>query len=702
MSRRKTYFFETETRHPNNPPFVFERPYSEQWMSAAQAISPPQLAPGLISLHNSFSSVSDEQDESVDPPDATADSDTLERPRLSSTTDIVGSVLPVVNAETFEYFQTRIWSEHFATEHDTTRTNRPQSLRFLQKTVDISDASRSRNSSESVVSTLRQTPQVSLATRPTVLMKFFDRASLTHQTSSSSTIFEYIGDLFKSLPTSSTPQDSGYQKKFTVPQPTLPSKPLGENIEHPSVVRPYVPSEPISLRVSAVMKQSHSATPPQQQSQNQRPPIRRSVRRQRISFYNRTVRSNYYFLDENDVGRHESSSEVGSRTEVESITTGTDDVIDRSLMDENVVELEYPCENNAGSTDDHDLDFAPNSPREWKSFFEWRDGIELGDQDEFEATDLTNLEPEESDVDISDGLSLFAMRPDEFEDVDSVVDDDSMADSDGPEASLPIDKREPGSPVPLISAFDIESILVSMLEESTIHLKSSKSAPSLAQPSPAHSTGYLYSVRNRSFSEPIRASAIWQGVPLVFFRNGVHFSIVGSEFVHQTTPFPEIFTHLGLRKDFVAYSIMLKLLRPEIESYENPRPCSLQITRRYSEFKGLFQDLVSRQIHRRFSHVSALIDPTFQEPNIKLARIPAAKFLRALQQGYHFSKDICLFSTSEFHSTASSYFQFGSRLKVSWYCGIRRERNHTFFSIFYPSIILQSSIVFESCLSFIA
>ncbi|KAJ3219715.1 hypothetical protein HDU81_000267, partial [Chytriomyces hyalinus] len=399
-------------------------------------------------------------------------------------------------------------------------------------------------------------------------MQIFNRKM---ETNSTTTLFEFIGDFFKSLPKPSAKLDSI--------EVTLDSSSEVANL---AVFRYHSVSEGSTKHSSLHSTENASPT----STQPQRP----NIRRQRISFYNRNVRSRHYFSDENDVTKADGHSEIESKLEAETVTTVTE---------ENVTEAEYSSEVDVSGSLNETVSRLEESFDGWKSFLEWRDGIEL----DVTSTPVEAEPVEDGDHDLfenysQDGFSIFAIRLYDSDELESAADDedstsDNLENIKEAELELSDDQAAHSS-----HTMDLESILATF-PKAVASRPASPKGPPITQTFPVVCSASFHETRFRSVSEPIdHIPVLWRDVPLAFFKTGVHLS---AQNFHITKPkrssiVPQVLSD----EQYTEYTITVKLLRPRILPFGNPEPCSHQLHRRYSHFRSLFVELTKAGEYQMF------------------------------------------------------------------------------------------------------
>jgi hypothetical protein len=84
--------------------------------------------------------------------------------------------------------------------------------------------------------------------------------------------------------------------------------------------------------------------------------------------------------------------------------------------------------------------------------------------------------------------------------------------------------------------------------------------------------------------------ALLTNYPVQFLKYGVYLKIQSHETMLKTTWISSVLP--ASWKGYTKYSFTCSLLLPDIGLYENDQPCSFQITKRYSEFRAFYLDLV--------------------------------------------------------------------------------------------------------------
>ncbi|KAJ3345813.1 hypothetical protein HDU83_003704 [Entophlyctis luteolus] len=95
---------------------------------------------------------------------------------------------------------------------------------------------------------------------------------------------------------------------------------------------------------------------------------------------------------------------------------------------------------------------------------------------------------------------------------------------------------------------------------------------------------------------------IWKDVPIMYFKNGVHWTVLRSDqvvspiFAGSTS-----LTAYGLWFEHTRYTLVFKILRPQIYPFDNDYPFEIIFDRRYAEFRELFLELTKTYQDRIFS-----------------------------------------------------------------------------------------------------
>ncbi|KAJ3229029.1 hypothetical protein HDU78_009314 [Chytriomyces hyalinus] len=131
------------------------------------------------------------------------------------------------------------------------------------------------------------------------------------------------------------------------------------------------------------------------------------------------MRSRYYFSDENDVTKVDGHSEVEPKLEAETITTVTE---------ENVTEAEYSSEVDVSGSLNETIPPLEVNYDGWKSFLEWRDGIELDvTASSVEVGSVADTDHDLFENNSQDGFSIFAIRLYDSDELESTADDDDSS-----------------------------------------------------------------------------------------------------------------------------------------------------------------------------------------------------------------------------------------------------------------------------------
>ncbi|TPX50246.1 hypothetical protein CcCBS67573_g10101 [Chytriomyces confervae] len=294
------------------------------------------------------------------------------------------------------------------------------------------------------------------------------------------------------------------------------------------------------------------------------------------------MRPRYYFSDENDVTKVDGHSEVESKLEAETVTTVTE---------ENVTEAEYSSEVDVSGSLNETIPPLEENYDGWKSFLEWRDGIELDmTASSVEVGPVANADHDLFENNSQDGFSIFAIRLYDSDELESTADDDdSSCDhlediKDAEQVGISDDQSACSR-----RTMDLESILAAFPDYVARPPASLKGLP-IAQTSPILCSASFHETRFRSVSEPADHSpSLWRDVPLAFFKSGVHLFVQN---FHTTKPKHSTLVPQVLSDEhYTEYSITVKLLRPRIIPFGNAEPCSHQLNRRYSQFRSLFVEL---------------------------------------------------------------------------------------------------------------
>ncbi|TPX52368.1 hypothetical protein CcCBS67573_g09888 [Chytriomyces confervae] len=619
------------------------RPTAQEWMSATLVqIIPSELPPpAQLAFSNLTSTVfggtpSNSREYAAEPSN---------EPQQGSVT--ASSIRYSPSPSEMDYFESEIWNDQLSLEASLPKL--PSSLRF-QDTNASSTSTQTQSLQRGSSMTTRERPaQISTAQSSSAkiphshatIMKIFDRKM---ETNSTTTLFEFIGEFFKSLPKPSAKLDSI--------EVTLPSSSQVANL---AVFRHHGVSESSTKRSS--FHSIENASPTSAQPVLQRP----SVRRQRISFYNRNVRSRYYFSDENDVTKVDGHSEVESKLEAETVTTVTE---------ENVTEAEYSSEVDVSGSLNETIPRIEENYDGWKSFLEWRDGIEL----DVTASSVDVGPVADADHDLfennsHDGFSIFAIRLYDSDELESTADDDD-SNCDNLENTKEAEQVEVSDDQAACPShtMDLESILAAFPEAVARRPASLKGVP-ITQTSPIRCSASFHEPRFRSVSEPAdHAPAIWRDVPLAFFKSGVHLSVQNFHITKpkHSTLVPQVLSD----EHYTEYCITVKLLRPRIVPFGNTEPCSHQLNRRYSQFRSLFVELTKVSEYQTFKW------PDFPKKTYLGTYLPIPRFnqefepfnkfsSREVQFGGYFATRVCIFSASQFYRAATADIKLGARAQIS-------------------------------------
>ncbi|KAI9344344.1 hypothetical protein BDR26DRAFT_962482 [Obelidium mucronatum] len=282
-------------------------------------------------------------------------------------------------------------------------------------------------------------------------------------------------------------------------------------------------------------------------------------RSHRISFYNRSVRSSRYGAEENASAAAENFSETESKLDLESIATGTEvDGGDREL-DRTPSESDMP--DDTQSIEDDDQGVLDSDHDGWKSFIEWRNGIErLGQPNEVESppsiSETESKTSEDLNISDNDGVSLYTVR--------GVKGDAGVAPNLLPGAiSEPeVGSRNDETNLPLV-LFNLEGWLQSLSPRGFEFYPPKKSLPLVSLSEnivPSHNFGIVRQ-RSRSETRGKILPAFWEGVPLSFFKNGVYLAITGTSHVNSAKSLDptSILSAIGRRLEYTSYTVTLKV-----------------------------------------------------------------------------------------------------------------------------------------------
>ncbi|KAJ3398845.1 hypothetical protein HDU80_008520 [Chytriomyces hyalinus] len=288
------------------------------------------------------------------------------------------------------------------------------------------------------------------------------------------------------------------------------------------------------------------------------------------------MRPRYYFSDENDVTKVDGHSEVESKLEAETVTTVTE---------ENVTEAEYSSEVDVSGSLNETIPRIEENYDGWKSFLEWRDGIEL----DVTASSVDVGPVADADHDLfennsHDGFSIFAIRLYDSDELESTADDDD-SNCDNLENTKEAEQVEVSDDQAACPShtMDLESILAAFPEAFARRPASLKGVP-ITQTSPIRCSASFHEPRFRSVSEPAdHAPAIWRDVPLAFFKSGVHLSVQN---FHITKPKHSTLVPQVLSDEHYTEYYLTKSLNPLTNS-QAERFNSEVISQRASAFSAL-------------------------------------------------------------------------------------------------------------------
>ncbi|KAI8822839.1 hypothetical protein BJ741DRAFT_584440 [Chytriomyces cf. hyalinus JEL632] len=539
---------DSTSRHPTKKITRNHRPTAQEWMSATLVqIIPSELPPPAQLAFSDLTSTvfggapSTSREYAAEPPN---------EPQQGSVT--ASSIRYSPSPSEMDYFESEIWNDQLSLEASLPKL--PSSLRFQDTNASSTSMQTQSSQRESSGMTSRERPaQISAAQSGSAkiphshatVMKIFDRKTGTNSTT---TLFEFIGEFFKSLPKAAAKLDSI--------EVTLDSSSQVANL---AVFRHHSVSESSTKRSSLNSMENASPT-----SALHRP----SIRRQRISFYNRNVRSRYYFSDENDVTKVDGHSEVESKLEAETVTTVTE---------ENVTEAEYSSEMEVSGSLNETIPRLEENYDGWKSFLEWRDGIELDvTASSAEVGPVADADHDLFENNSQDRFSIFAIRLYDSDELESTADDDD-SNCDNLENTKEAEQVEVSDDQAACPShtMDLESILAAFPEAVARRPASLKGLP-ITQTSPIRCSASFHETRFRSVSEPAdRTPALWRDVPLAFFKSGVHLSVQN---FHITKPKHSTLVSQVLSDEhYTEYSITVKVSFCDRESFHSETPSLARI-----------------------------------------------------------------------------------------------------------------------------
>ncbi|KAJ3351958.1 hypothetical protein HDU83_008481 [Entophlyctis luteolus] len=522
----------------------------------------------------------------------------------------------------------RIWSDHRRQHQHPHPYGVPRpSRRHIQQPHQtqlrlLPPATVSRTRSDSTRGVVRPAAQ---ATAPDIVRRPNRRASFNSSTTTS-TFVDYVTDLFNALPTiSQKSSDASLKVDVSRPPPPISIVTTIDNQRDTlslTQFKPYTPNaaaSPLTPNIPMIEEQianQKSTTKPSKPRKHVSYPVMHSGsirRRSRAVFHHHSSSrlNRYSCVDDTDASRAGTPLDRDQKFEAENQSSSSSGVCgESSRFEGQYVEFEHPgrSKSNGGGNESGTNDCGSGTGGS--------DSLMPGSGWKHYPDEVSSSEADGADY-VDDHDSSTYNRKTRTKASDSVTFDSTSSSA----------RDSPGSSEFTETASDYTGKVVarkpSKLEEfftanpPNLSKKKSFANPDQARGDggrtvsnetvrPSNSSQFASRFRPPPPKEP--STPIWKDVPIMYFKNGVHWTVSRSDQV-VSPMFPDStgLTAYGLWFEHTSYTLVFKILRPQIYPFDNEAPFEITVDRRYTEFRELFLELTKMYRDKIFSRFDPAI-----------------------------------------------------------------------------------------------